>query len=407
MLRKIIIIYLIIASLNVFNISALGSLNTMINFSGIILMVFIIIVDQVYTRTKMMKRNFVIPIYLIFIAVFLSMFTAFFAFRQNFQVTLFSQRDIYFYLFYFTLHVLKPEKKEFQRLIIYMGLIYLIAYLIQYFSFPTEIFDVTMRKERGTVRVYLEGSGYAMIAYYLCLQIFYTTNKFKYLFLAILFLIPIILFGARSALLTIVIGTFAQLIFSKRIRSKALIIFLVLLALVPTYLFFQDVFTSMVKASQLESAQGTENVRILAAQYFMTRFIPNDMAFLTGIGAPSAESPLGKLTMMLSETYGFYLSDIGIIGNFVTYGALFVLAVILIVFRTMFLKITLEMSYLKYFFFFEVFLMLPIAAGFAYSAPIVIICSCLYLADVSHYERGLSLKSAEPEIINTKVPVNP
>jgi hypothetical protein len=83
-----------------------------------------------------------------------------------------------------------------------------------------------------------------------------------------------------------------------------------------------------------------------------------------------------------------------------------VLAVILIVFRTMFMKITLEMSYLKYFFFFEVFLMLPIAAGFAYSAPIVIICSCLYLADVSHYERGLSPESPEPEIVTIKEPEN-
>ena len=134
MIRKFIIIYLIIASLNLFNLKALGSLNAMINMSGIALMVFILIVNQVYFRTKMMKRNFIIPIYLIFIAVMLSMFTAFFAFRQNFQVTLLSQRDIYFYLFYFTLHVLKPEKKEFQRLIIYMGLLYLFAYLIQYFS---------------------------------------------------------------------------------------------------------------------------------------------------------------------------------------------------------------------------------------------------------------------------------
>ena len=261
MIKKIIIVYLIIGSLNVFSLSILGSISTYINFSAIILMAFLIIVNQVYFRTRMMKKNFSMAIYLIFIAVFISMFTAFYSFRQSFFVTLYSQRNIYFYLFYFTLHILKPGKHELQRIVIYVGLLYFAVYMVQFFAFPNEIFDVTMREERGTIRIYLEGSGYAMLAYYMCLQIFYSTNKFKYLFLSVVFLIPIFLFGARSGILTIMIGTFAQLIFSKRITSKALIVFLVLLALVPTFFFFRDVITGLVKATEMESAQGTERNR--------------------------------------------------------------------------------------------------------------------------------------------------
>lgn len=392
MVRKLIIIYIIIGSLQVYNLSVLGNIIRLFHLSAIALMIAIIFFDIVYFKTKKPVLHFAKPIYLIFAAVFLSMFTAFFSFNQNFGISLYAQRDIYFYLFYFTLHALRIDKKDLMRLVIYFGLLYFLAYIIQFFAFPGEIFDVTMREERGTVRIYLEGAGYAMLGYFMCLQIFYTTNKLKYILLSIIFFIPIVLFGARSGVSTVLLGTIVQLLLSKRVKSKVLIVFLVLLALVPTIYFLQDVFLGIIKAQKLESAQGSENIRILAAQFFLTKLPPNTMAYITGIGAPSERSSLGQMTALMSDKYGFYLVDVGIIGNYVTYGVLFVFSVLLIVLKLMFTKVESDMAFIKYFFFFEVFLMLPIAAGFAFSPPIANLCILFYLVDISSHERKLREK---------------
>jgi len=389
MIKKLIIIFIIIGSLQVYDLSVLGSMIRIFHLGAVALMVAILIIDLVYFKTKSVKKNFALPIYLIFGAVFLSMFTAYFSFNQSFAISLYSQRDIYFFLFYFTLHVLAINKKDLQRIIIGFGLLYFILYLLQFFSFPNEIFDVGMRQERGTIRIYLEGSGYALFSYFMCLHIFYSTNKFKYLALSLIFLIPVFLFGARSGLLTLTMGTIVQLLFSKRINSKALIVSLSIVAMVPAFLFFQDIIDGMINATKLESVKGTDNVRILAAQYYLTQFMPNKLSIFTGIGAPSERSALGQTTTMLSGRFGYYLVDIGIIGNYVTYGIFFIIGVLIISYKIMMLKIRNELSYIKYFYFFQVFLLLPIAAGFAFSPPIVALCCIFYLVDISVFEKKI------------------
>jgi len=292
-------------------------------------------------------------------------------------------------MFYFTLHVLNIEKKEMQRIIIYFGLIYVFFYLLQFFAFPAQIFDIPVRADRGTVRVYLEGLGYAMLGYFMCLHIFYYSNKVRYLLLALLFFIPVILFGARSGLFTLLLGTIVQLLFSKRVKSRVLISFLVLASLIPAFFFFKGIFEGIVQATVAESAEGSENVRLLAIQYYLVNFIPNKLAYITGIGAPSEKSPLGQLTLTLSLNYGYYLSDIGIIANYVTYGVLFVIAIFMIIYRSLTMKIKTDMKYMKFFLFFEAYMLLPIAAGFAYSGSIATFCCIFYLLDISAHEYRL------------------
>ncbi len=75
-----------------------------------------------------------------------------------------------------------------------------------------------------------------------------------------------------------------------------------------------------------------------------------------------------------------------------TYGVLFVLGVIVIIYRSLKIKLGADMQYLKFFLIFESFLLLPIAAGFAYSGSIVVFCCIFYLIDISAYEKRPDLK---------------
>lgn len=389
MFRKLVIAFILVGSLQVWSLKALGSAVRLFNLAAIAVMIAVIVINIIYGDGKSLKKNFTSPLWLIFTAVLLSMFTAFLAFRQSFAISIYAQRDIYFYLFYFTLHALKIDKKELQRIIIYFGLIYVVLYLLQYFAYPAQIFDVPARLDRNTIRVYLDGLGYAMVAYFMCLHIFYYTNKPKYLILALIFFLPVVLFGARSGISTMMLGTIVQLLFSKRIKSKALITTLVVASLVPAFFFFQSIFEGIIQTTIEESANVSENVRIMAIQYYLFNFIPDGFAYFTGIGAPSERSPLGTLTAALSSEYGYFLSDIGIIANYVTYGVLFVLAIVVIIYKTLSIKIKSDMKYLRFFLIFEAYMMLPIAAGFAYSASIVVFCCIFYLLDISAYEYKL------------------
>lgn len=191
-----------------------------------------------------------------------------------------------------------------------------------------------------------------------------------------------------------VLGTIVQLLFSDRVKSKALIGTLVVSSLVPAFFLFHDIFEGIFRATIEESANVNENVRIMAIQYYLFNIIPDNLAYFTGIGAPSERSPLGQMTASLSEQYGYFLSDIGIIANYVTYGVLFVIGIIIIIYRSLKLKLASDMQYMKFFLIFEAYLMLPIAAGFAYSGSIVVFCCIFYLLDISNYESRVN-----PEII--------
>ncbi len=395
MFKKLIIIFILIGSLEVYNLSILGNTVRLFHLAAIGLMVSIIVIDLVYFKTIKLKQNFSAPIYFIFLGVLLSMFSAYYSYNQTFALSLYAQRDIYFYLVYFILHILKIEKKALQRLILYFGILYLLLYLIQFVAFPTTIFDVHMLEDRNTIRIVIQGSGYSILAYFMCLQIFYSSNNFKYLILALVLLIPTILFGARSGMLTILMGTVAQLLFSKRIKSKAMVITLVLAALIPAYYFSQDIINGMIMASEADSAKGSDYVRIRAAQFYLTQFMPTDISMITGVGAPTERSPLGQMTAMISKRYHFNLSDVGIISNFVTYGIFFIFGLLWTLYKTMFLKIKHDMLYVKYFLFFLVLLMIPIAAGYAYSAAIAELCCIFYQIDISSYEYKSEIKSLQ------------
>jgi len=390
--KKLILVFILIGSLQVYSLSILGTAIRLFHLTAIGLLIVIIAIDLVYFKTIKIKQNFSAPIYFIFLGVILSMFSAYYSYNQTFAQSLYAQRDIYFYLVYFALHVLRIDKKALQRIIIYFGLLYFLLYLIQFFAFPTRIFDVHMIEDRNTVRIVLDGSGYAVLAYFMCMQIFYTSNKIKYLVLAVVLFTPVVLFGSRSLLLTVLLGTVAQLIFSKRIKSKALIITLVLASLVPAYYFSQEIINGMMDASEANSEKGADYVRIRAAQFYLTQFMPTDISMITGVGAPTERSPLGQMTTMISKRYHFNLSDIGIISNYVTYGIFFIFGMLWTIYITMFSKIKRDMSYIKYVMFFIVFLMLPIAAGWANSASIAVLCCIFYLTDISSYEHKSETK---------------
>lgn len=342
----------------------------------------------IYDNSFRFSYNFSLFILIILFSLPFSMIIANFYHNQSIGESLFSQRSIYYYFLYFTLHQLKTKPKDLEKIIIILALVYVALYLLQFFLYPREIFNTVIHKDRKTIRIAITGLSYMVVAYFIVLQAFLRHNRLKYLVLYITFLIIIILLGSRFLLLSITSITLFILVVEKKIKSKIAIYLLIALGGVFLYIAFDNIFQEFVFATKETRETGFENIRIKAAKYFLSKFFPTKLSYIFGNGASSAHSELSTRLDFLGIKYGYYLSDIGIIGNYVNYGVIFILGVFGIIYNSLRIKIQSEYNYIKYFFILNALTIIT-GGGFAQTDFIVTAIITIYMLDVSHHFKNI------------------
>ncbi len=382
-INNLLVILIIICSTSVFSLSALGPLAKATELLGIVLIVVFLLIHVVYSEQIIFKHYFTFAIGLLFFSLLTSMLMAKYSRDQNFADTLLAQRAIYYYLFYFLLHQLKIRPRDLERIIIFFGILHVVMYIVQFFLYPKVIFDVFMLADRGTIRVYLKGSDYMAIAFFMSIQAFLRTNKIKYLFLTSLFFLIFILLGSRQTMAIMAFTMVLFIIFSKKVKSRLLIGFLVASCVSFVFIMFQDIFKALLLQSSSDLTLGTEYIRFMAAKHFLTDFFRNGFAYITGNGMFANTSSYGNEIERLKGN-GFYLGDIGIIGNYVIYGAFFIAGVFLICVKVLRVKVEDNQAYIKYMFI-AILLSLITGGGFANADFICAIVCLLYLVDVSNW----------------------
>jgi hypothetical protein len=159
------------------------------------------------------------------------------------------------------------------------------------------------------------------------------------------------------------------------------------------YLVFQNIFSSILLESKSDVSLGEDYIRFQAARFFLTDFFRHPLAYLTGNGMFYNTSRYGMEINRNMVSNHFVLGDIGIIGNYAIYGAFFVSGVLLIIIKSLKLKIESGYSYIKYMFI-AVSLALLTSGSFAQADFICLIMCVLYLVDVSNFtvKRSQELK---------------
>jgi hypothetical protein len=305
--------------------------------------------------------------------------------NQPITISLYAQWSMYYYLLYFALHLIKIKPEDFEKLFIFFGVIFIFFYLLQYFLYPKVIlFKAQIKAERGTIRIFLAGMSYFIICYYYALQKFLESHQLKYSILLLASIIIIILIGSRTLLLTSAVTTMLNLILSKRIKSRLLIYFMSALGIILIFFTFQNIFQELVKTALHRDPISSENIRFRAVKYFMSNFFPNKLTYIFGNGASSVKSEYSHKLWMISSKYGYYLGDIGIIGEYVNYGLLFLFGVFGILYNSIKSKIQPQYAYIKYFYVFTL-IGIVLGGGFDDSEFIVLVCITLYIYDVSKY----------------------
>ena len=92
-----------------------------------------------------------------------------------------------------------------------------------------------------------------------------------------------------------------------------------------------DVVQGLLDQTKSDLGDGSDYIRVQAAEFFLFEFSPNWVTAIFGNGIPYWNmSDYGIYINMLQTKYGFYLEDVGIIGYYAQIGIFGVLSFILI-----------------------------------------------------------------------------
>lgn len=388
MAKRIIVFLIIIASIGMFYPVFLGeSIIKVIELAGIGAILMVIMLQFTYSQGEGFNYSFKWEIIFIFIGVGLSMFTAYSGHGQGFSITLIVQRFMYFYFFYFALHLIRISESDLERIIVFLAIAYVIAYILQFVAYPKIIFDVSIHDSRGTLRIFMPGLSYVFLAYFYILNKLFARFSIGKLLLLFFFFSIFVIMGTRQVIFSMFLLTIINVLMSKRVKSKSLILLLVLIGTVPVFFMFQDIFLNLLALSQEQSEVVEDNVRIHAATFFIFELFPNQISYITGNGEGSQNSPYGQMIQMYKDVFGFVQSDVGIIGDYSKFGLFFVIGVFSILSRVLTGKLSEKYTYIRYFYFSTLLTLFTGAGAFGEANSIVAVCLTLYIIDVDKHDR--------------------
>jgi hypothetical protein len=364
------------------------------------LMLLLIIVKIIYMHENGIKMNFATPLLFLILGSFPCYFIAKAYHNQNFAFSFFANRLIWFYLLYFFAHFYKIRPKLILGLIICIGLFSVFLYYLQLAVYPKILMDINIIKGRGTIRLFVGGMICAQMAYFYFLSQFFAKNNLFYLFLCLLILSIYILQGTRIFIFAFAFLTFINLLFSKRIRSKFLMAFVLSLAIFSLFFIFREIFTEINRVSNSQVQYLAGGVRLKAARFYLTTFMPHPWAYIFGNSAPGFGSAYSLQMDLYAYKYGFYLADIGLLGDYIKYGLIFTLAGIALLIKVLRFKISDKYSFLKYYIFSQC---MTLITGFGiFGGADIVLILILYIFDVNRTDNIQTLISTNKEDILPK-----
>jgi hypothetical protein len=356
-----------------------------IEMLGAILILLTVVAYSFYGEEKELsiKKNYSVEVVLLILAVFLSVPMASIFQGQPFYITLFAMKFTYYLFLYYVLHFFRINSRELKNFIIALGVTWVVIYIIQWSIYPRLILNSRVDFQRGTIRIFFPGSIFASIAFFLLLQETLTKRikLLNLLYILSYFITVSILQGTRQSLVVLVFFTGLFILLNRQIKSKWFIILLSMVLGVSLFFFFYDIFMEMMNVTEKQMGNQQDPVRVRSARFFTNDFMQHTLTYIFGNGADHGSSRYGMKIIYYKLNYGFYQSDIGIIGHYSKFGALYVLGQLLIFFRIVFGKIPKNLNYLKYVVGMILFTLFTGGSVFGSSDGIAGIMMILYLID--------------------------
>lgn len=385
----LLLLFFIASYLNLFKLIIIPEFFILLSqLISVSLLIISILIGIIYLPAERVKMHFSTPVNLLILAAIPGIFMAQYFHHQNILISVFGYRIILFYLLYLYLHIYKIPVQYIINIFIGIGLLAVCLYYIQLILYPKMIMNIFFLEGRGTIRLFIPGMIFAQASYFFFLHKYFNTKKIIFLLLSLLTLSIFVLQGTRQLIFALIFLTMMYVLFSKRVKSKLLISFLFTLAILAIFFIFQNIFHELTKVSSSQASGLSGGVRIRAMEYFLTDFMPNKLAYIFGNGNPGLGSEYNQRITILAFENGFFLADIGIVGDYFKYGIIFVLAGIAMLYKSLRFKVSSKYSFLKYYILSQCFTLI---AGFGILGGVdIIILMILYIFDVDRDRRNKS-----------------
>lgn len=379
-IHNFVVILIVVSYFELFKLSAIPSPIRMLSqilATGI--MILLIIISIIYLPRPAVKMNFSTPILILLIASIPSIFIATIYHHQSFVGSLLGTRILLFYLFYFYLHFFNISVKFLIRVIVGVGLLAVGLYYLQFFLYPKRVLDIHIIEGRGTIRLFVAGMLCTQAAYFYFLNQFFTKKKLVHLILTFLLLSIFILQGTRQLIFPLAFLTLISILITRQVKSKLLVFTIVSLSVVALFFVFQTIFIELTKVSSSQVANLSEGIRLRAAKFFLTTFMPNNLAYIFGNGNSFPGSLYYQNMIIYAMKYGFFLSDIGLIGDYVKFGIVFTIAGLAMLVKSLTFKVSPKYQFLKFYILAQCFTL--IAGSGTLSGVDIILLIILYMFD--------------------------
>ena len=354
--------------------------------------------------------GFVLPVQLLFVSIFFSLFMAFNSWDQSLFDGLISTMPYLIWIFFFYLLSVNFSVKNTEIIILVYGSIYILLYFFQLANSHTVYFGNFEEyvESRGVIRIIFPGGGVLFLSAFMAANKLTTEKKYKILWFTLTFfgLAISVLQATRQFILgVLIIYLFhftKKMAFYKRVILTGFIGLGVLL-----YISRSDsaIAKGLTEAQEQVSEQQEDYIRVVAANYFMTDFSPRFMCQVFGNGAARyGISDYGRFIERLADTYGYYIDDLGLIGMYAMFGIFPVIAFILIWIKSFTIPLPEEYYYLKYYIW---FLLITSVTSYNVYHPHYLICTVLVLFIYqSIIKRTIKVKDANDRSVKLVLPEN-
>lgn len=317
---------------------------------------------------------------------FLSMIPAYIIHGQSFIQTINASLFHLGYIFYFFLIAIKAKEHDVIRSFIILGILWCVIEAVQQITYPnywfatrTDTFDHDIEIRNGIYRFNVLGKEFGLILLFYCFEKYIISKNNRAFLLGILLgLIGIYLYATRQIMAAAIISLFLGLFYMKKIKLSTVLILLSVVSII--YLNSDALFGEFINATK---DIDEDYIRFIAYNFYGLEYNDNNiLAVLLGNGDANRFSLYGREINSIEQDLFLYRSDIGIVGMYSLYGAIYVLSILLF-FIYMFKMRKYIDVYLKMY----IFLMLVTSVmmfNFGYTGHVVMTTSCIfYLIDCS------------------------
>lgn len=276
-------------------------------------------------------------VWLIFLGVFLSMTSVYFYHNQSFVATFISQRQLYLFLYFFTLLRMAPSVREVFTFIRWYSLLSLGLWILSIinpylFVRDDEQIAYLLSGESGDIGFVSTTLAIVVLYYYFILEQAVAHFSVKGCCKVVFWLAFLILVQNRSMLfMALILSAYSILRIRSRYRYALIVVSAI--ACVTVIILTQDILLSLYEET-VEQLSDLDYNRWNALRFFFTERDHYPLyCILFGNGTPAADSAYLHSLVQATEFSRAYISDIGLLGNYFYYGLLPLGVIYFIIFK--------------------------------------------------------------------------